>query len=298
MTRRRLSIVAIAMALAALAACSNGETADQGPDAESSAIPSARSGSVLPSQMVGQWDVTGVGVEPGTILTLRADEALFFVKCGMFDGSWDALPGGAFLADIYGASGKCGQLEAEDWTPAWLGSATSFAVNGDQRELRGSDGQVTATLRPAAARPRVPKTAVPEFGDVPVLTDDQRADLDQMPPAVPAGLRPVEPTDLLGTWVLPGQGFDRDNWPHATFEDGGALFGSDGCNGVGGKWAAAGGALLFNGGPTTLIGCENINVLSGAVVAGLDGETLVLIDEKGQETRRLVHGPAPKPISG
>lgn len=295
--QRRLSgagwVLACVGVLGGLVGCADDDTVDQAPQASASATPSVVASSALPSKLVGQWDVEGSGVEPGTIMTFSTTEAIVFLDCGLAQGSWRSLPGGAFLADLYGGSGSCEPVD-NSFTPPWLEQASSFAVLGERRELRAADGRVLVTLRPAATRPELPDTVIDDYADPPVLTEQDRAKLDRPLPGFPAGIRPAEPSELLGTWVRPGETGEGDNWPHATFRDDGRWIGSDGCNGLGSRWALVDGALLTGDGVSTLIGCENIALLAGAVLAGFDGETLVLLDEQGKETHRVVRGPAPR----
>ncbi len=294
MTRRgTIFAAAVGLGFAVLAGCSDDDTVAQEPGAAPSATASGVSGQVLPSQLVGTWEVEGAGVEPGTVLLVTASEARVFIECGLIDGSWDGLVGGAFLADTYSASGEC-KPKGNTFTPDWLDRGSAFAVEGEGRELRDGDGKVVASLQPATERPNVPSTVIDSYGDPPVLTEEQRADLDRLPPDFPDGIRPAERSELIGTWVLPGETGDGDNWPYATFRKDGRWIGSDGCNGLGGKWASVDGALLQGGGVHTDIGCENIDLVSGAALAGFDGDTLVLFNEDGQETHRVVPGPAPK----
>ncbi|WP_019875413.1 META domain-containing protein [Sporichthya polymorpha] len=290
--KRRTAIAAgLSLALAVLAGCAgDDDTVAEEPGATSSPPAAAE---VLPSQLVGTWEVEGAGVEPGTMLMFTASEVRVFVECGLLDGSWKALVGGAFLADAYSASGGCRPTN-NNFTPAWLEGATEFALDGDDRELRDSAGALLASLEPASRRPNVPSNVIESHGDPPVLTDAERAKLDRMPPAFPAGIRPAERSELLGTWVRPGESADGDNWPFVTFQADGRWTGSDGCNGLGSRWAFADGALLLVDFAQTLIGCENVNLLGDAVLAGFDGSTLVLLDENGTETHRAVSGPAPK----
>lgn len=287
-------VAGLSLALAVLAGCGGDDSVDQTPNAEGSTAPTTGTGAVLPSQLVGQWDVEGEGVEKGAVITFSADEASLLSRCGVLDGSWKSLPGGVFLADLYSGPEDCIPDDDASFTPAWLGTASSFSVRGEQRQLHGNDGQVTAILRPAAGRPKLPSTETEEYVDPPVLTDEERAELDRLPPDFPPGIRPAEASELLGTWVLPGETGGKGNWPHATFGDDGWIVGSDGCNGTGARYALAEGALLQSDGVSTLIGCENIDITAGAVLVGFDGETLVLIGKDGQEIRRAVRGPAPK----
>lgn len=293
MRRRTPFVAGLGLALAVLAGCAGDDTVDQAPNAGASATPTAVVGPVLPSQLVGQWEVEGAGVEPGTVLTFTANEARVFLTCGLLDGSLSAMVGGAFLVDLYGASGGC-DPKGDTFTPAWLGRAAQFVVEGDRRELRAADEQVLAWLRPAQKRPNVPSTVIDSYGDPPVLTEEERAELDRVPPVFPDGIRPAEASELLGTWVLPGETGGEGDWPHVTFREDGLVVGSDGCNGSRERYVLVDGALLMSEGVSTLIGCENIDITADAVLAGFDGETLVLLDQEGHETHRVVRGPAPQ----
>jgi hypothetical protein len=292
MTRCRTRIAAIGIALVALAGCAD----DQG---DQSAVPAATStgsaGHSLPSQLVGQWDVDAEGVERGTVVTFSGGgESLVFQDCGAIMGSWSALRGGVFVANIYGGYGDC-RLTPPALTPSWLARASTFAVVGKRRELRDADGSVVAALSPATARPKVPRGTSADVVAPPVFSDQDRQRLDDRPPAFPAGIRPAAPDEILGTWVLPGEtGTGKQDWPYLTFSADLSWRGSDACNGLGGRYALADGALLTGSGIQTDVGCENINIVGRAVLAGFAGHTLVCFDADGKETRRAVHGPAPK----
>lgn len=296
--RRFTTMVApLLLAVTALAGCSDGDAVDQQADPGASpAATAAPSGTLLPSQLVGQWDVAGDGVEPGTVLTLKGDgEALIFRDCGAITGSWSALRGGGFVANAYGGYGDC-QVTPATVTPPWLSAATAFAVADDRRELRDTDGRVTVTLSPATVRPKVPRGTIADVVEPPVLTDEERRRLDRLPPAFPAGIRPAAADEIVGTWVLPGEtGKGKQNWPAITFNQDRGWVSSDGCNISGGRWALVDGVLLMGSSASTAIGCENISIAGAAVLAGFDGETLVFLDQDGKETRRAERGPAPKP---
>lgn len=288
--RVRLPVLAL-VALVLLPGCAGDDEVTQDPRASPSAtgVPDGR-----PSQLAGQWDVTGPGVPAKTILTLGAREAVAFLDCGYVDGSWTALAGGVFLADLYGGDEECFDDENPYApTPSWLYDATSFVVDGKSRELRDSKGRVVAVLSPAAARPDVPEHVIDDVVEPPTLSEEERAELDRTPPAFPPGIRPATLADLLGTWVLPGETGKGSGWPYVTFKE--DLFGgSDGCNGTGGRFALVDGVFLAIEGDSTLVGCENIDITSGAALLGLDGDTLVTFGKDGQEIRRAVRGPAPK----
>jgi hypothetical protein len=123
-------------------------------------------------------------------------------------------------------------------------------------------------------------------------------------PAAPlqAGLRPADAASLLGRWVpdesagppprvREGHAPLRPRRAFVELSPGGRWAGSDGCNGVGGRWiAGADGALFATAGPQTLIGCLDLRVdhwLTGSRQAGFDGDVLVLLDAAGHELGRL-----------
>lgn len=120
------------------------------------------------------------------------------------------------------------------------------------------------------------------------MVESDRLLRDAAAPAVPERLRAAESEDLLGVWVPPGvTALANDRAPHVEFRSAATWKGSDGCNGLGGRWTVSRGVLLLAGLTMTAVGCENINVTEGAALAAFDGETLVLLGEDGKETFRL-----------
>ena len=88
--------------------------------------------------------------------------------------------------------------------------------------------------------------------------------------------------------------------PWVDFNADGTYSGSDAANGIGGRWAAEGGAFFATSRPQTLVGCysssdsgaglgipEIVDWITAARAAALDGATLVLVDPDGTELGRL-----------
>lgn len=112
--------------------------------------------------------------------------------------------------------------------------------------------------------------------------------------AAPAALAGAEPETLEGTtWrplLLGGASVGDSGRAMLRFAAGGALEGNDGCNGLGGRWSAAGGALTFTLGPSTLMACPPpIDAIAKELRAAMestrrfarDGSRLSLMDERG-----------------
>jgi heat shock protein HslJ len=117
--------------------------------------------------------------------------------------------------------------------------------------------------------------------------------------AVPSsGVSPLERQELLGRWVPVLARSDRwHETPYVQFSQDGTWHGTDGCNGLSGRWNVdPDGAFEASSGPSTLIGCDNVNLgrwLVQAQAVKLDGDVLVLRDAKGNETGRLQRSTAP-----
>lgn len=137
---------------------------------------------------------------------------------------------------------------------------------------------------------------------MPVVTDEVRRDYLPAVP-LPAGLQPVTPAALLGRWgPKPAPAADDGRRPYVEFRDAGRWTGSDGCNGLGGRWAAGpAGSFIATAGSSTLIGCDNVSVqvwMDGARRAGFDRNVLVLLDDTGNVVGRLYRiGGAKAPTS-
>lgn len=243
---------------------------------------------VDPTALIGNWHLVGVAEEPQGVLRVAPHQIQLFGRCGMHTGSWRADSGGLFVAAMFGISGPRrgdGCTADPRQLLGWLQRATGYRLDGDTPVLVDEAGAQVARLRPGATPTPGPHLAPSEVAP-PTLTDEDRRRFAPAA-ALPANLRPVDPARLVGRWA-PARGPET---VYVEFRADGEWRGSDGCNGQGGRWVAGpGGALLATSGPSTLIGCEGEPVgawLSSAWRAGLDGETLVLLDAGAGEIGRL-----------
>jgi hypothetical protein len=243
-----------------------------------------------PSDLVGLWRIDGDGIEKGTTVRLE-DQGLsvYGKRCISRDGSWKARRTGEFVADLYSWHSSC---RTPDLGPVeWFERVVAFRTTGKTRQLLDDHRRVVATLTPRA-RIKPVKDRVAELSRAPRLTGEQRVALDRPAPALPQGLSPVSAQALAGRWIpqgaaeLPTAG---NLW--LDFEPGGKWSSDDGCNVTGGRWALGSAAqLIAVAGPSTLVGCRGIHSASWMVfgaLAGLDGDTLVLIGWDGDELGRL-----------
>lgn len=91
------------------------------------------------------------------------------------------------------------------------------------------------------------------------------------------------PASAQGTW-----GQDQPGQPQLVLEDGGSVFGTDGCNRLSGSWEESGGVITFG----TLVGtrmmCEEVDVwLSDAATAKVDQDNLIIDDASGAKIGTL-----------
>ncbi len=236
-----------------------------------------------PLSLVGAWHVTAKGESPGTALLLGGELAglVLFRRCGAVDGEWRADSGGTFLAAVDGGDSTCGSKTGIESAP-WLEHATGFRTDAADRLLLDASGKVLARLTPGA-RPTVNPNRTSDFASPPQVTAALREEMAD-PAPLPTGVQPATAATLGGRWApisAPtgmGKAFVRFGLDRR-------WTGSDGCNGVGGRFALGEeGALLTTSGASTLIGCDNSPVgswVAQARRAGIDGTTLVLYDGKG-----------------
>ncbi|GAA2887533.1 META domain-containing protein [Actinoplanes cyaneus] len=225
------------------------------------------------------WTPVGIGAEPASVVGLTPEELTVYQTCGELQAAWKADSQGLFIADVMSSSDGCDP----DTRVAWLDKAAGYRVDGRTVVLVDVDGATIAHLV-ASGKPLRPDR---ESFEVPAEFRRSFA-----PPAVlPAGLTPVVRQDLPGRWVPVSDGPKPPNQPYLAFGTDGRWAGSDGCNGSGGGWVSGpAGTLLATTGITTLVGCDNVPVgswLSSARRAGLDGATLVLLDQNAAELGRL-----------
>jgi hypothetical protein len=274
------------VAVLALTGCGAGTPA--GPADPS---PPSQAPAVDPVDLVGLWQVTGAaGEEDGAILRLADRGLSIWRDCGVLGGGWRADPAGLFLGSVNSWSDRCGPRNPRT---GWLTRVAGFRVAGADRLLLDRDGATVARLVPGS-RPAHRDDVADSESEPPVVTAELKERLGPVA-ALPAGLRPASAAELAGRWVpADGAGAHSPRPPFAALETDGSWTGSDGCNGLGGRWlAGAGGALLAVSGGQTAIGCDNVNVgswLSAASRAGFAGDQLVLLDRSGKEIARLRAG--------
>jgi heat shock protein HslJ len=244
-----------------------------------------------PVALLRLWTVSGIG-ERDAKLRLGAREFHAVLPCGGFFGAWKANAAGQFLADLAATEGGCDTVYGSEsgHLPRWLGGATSFRFEGDEAVLLDANGAVLARLSPH------PESDVAPLGpDDPAAIAEFRA-ASVNPAPLPDGLTPATSPSLVGRWLpldpKPGQ-----PQPAALeIKADGTWEGSDGCNGMGGRWVGGRDALVIATiGPSTLIGCDNDmtpSMFAAASRAGFDGDELVLVDATGAELARL--RPAPR----
>jgi heat shock protein HslJ len=278
-----------AVLITMLAAGCAGQDPAPGPagPAPSGGSPGSAGTEVDPIALIGLWSVTGAaGEKEGAVLRIASEGLSLWRDCGTLMGAWRADTGGLFVADLHSSTG-C--PASNPLTPAWLSGATAYQVAGKDRVLLDGRGEPVARLLPGG-KPQPNPNVAPQEAQPPVVTDEARRALAR-PAELPTGLVAPDPGALVGRWV-PEDGRGSGPEPaHLEFRADGGWAGSDGCNGLGGRWVAGvDGALLATNGPSTLIGCDNSPVgqwLADARRVGLDGEKLVLVNAAGKELGRL-----------
>jgi hypothetical protein len=235
-----------------------------------------------PLALLGVWAVTETGQPGEPKLRLNTRELRVVQDCGDLMGEWRANAAGQIIADVNASTDGC-----EVGAPAWLAAAAGFRVSGDA-VLLDANGKTLARLTP------LPDSAVPDIlVEGPEAVDAFRGWANPAP--LPAGITPATGQSLVGLWLTPsGQG-GRPAAPSLRFKPDGRWEGSDGCNGLGGRWSAGpDGLVMATGGPSTLIGCDNDNtpaLIQEARRAGFDGGQLVLFNAGGIELARFRPGP-------
>jgi hypothetical protein len=281
--RRGLGVIVAGFLLTVVAGCGGRSSGGVGP-------PEAGLVADGPVALIGSWRVTEArGEEPGAVLRVAAGELALWRRCGKTSGSWRANVEGLFVGDLDGTPAAC-DIDAPSFVPAWLRQAARFRIEADARLLLDRRGGVVARLLPGW-RPTAGAEGAGPDAEPPVVDDKIRAEFRPAAP-LPAGLVAAAPGQLVGRWVpADGRGSKSLRPALAELTAEGEWHGSDGCNGLGGRWAAgAGGTMLAVTGPSTLIGCDNVNIggwLSDVARAGFDGDLLVLVDRSGTELGRL-----------
>ncbi len=241
-----------------------------------------------PVELVGLWRVDAPREGADTWLRMDARDFQLWRGTSVLRGGWDAAER-ELVAHAWAVSGGDGSGAAA-MDAGWLTGTHGYRVTDEGWELLDDDGEPVAVMRVDGA-PEPGSATSRDRARAPEVTDETRARL--APPApLPSGLRPAAARALPGRWVPAGESFPTD--PHVVFSDDGRWQGSDGCNGVGGRWAVPeDGRLLSTQGAMTAIWCEGAPVgswVGEAARAGLDGEVLVLLGRDGTELGRLTPG--------
>lgn len=244
----------------------------------------------LPSALVGQWKISGPGIAPDITVDLSDRTLTVFGKWCVLYGTWDARPGGPFLADLgLAGAGQCFEAGRGETTTRTavspMRAATGFVVDGERRLLLDATGARVAALTPGG-RPMAPTTSADSVAEPPQVPADRLAALDAGRPPMPAGVRPGNPEEVIGVWSMPGN--DPAEAPTVRFETGRRYDGTSICPTRRGRWDVADGALLMTG-PVTggLIQCRHDDPFLKARAVGTDGVHLVLLDADGGPIQRM-----------
>ena len=237
-----------------------------------------------PATLVASWRVQADGEEPGAVLTIgdRVDGGvILWRECGGLDGDWRANREGLLLVALSGGDGDCFADTQQDPTDTWLHDVARFAADGTDMLLLDETGRTVATLRPGG-KPTAGPNRVPEYAAPPVVNAAVERHYAEAA-SLPDDLEPATAADIRGRWVPVG-----DNPPpdaYVAFTPDGDYTGSDGCNGVSGRYVVGGdGALLATSGASTQIGCHNSPISGWPAQAGrvaLKGIRLVFVAPDG-----------------
>ena len=241
---------------------------------------------VDPIELVGLWRVRDAAGEGDSTWLRLAGGFMLWNDCGVAGGSWKARDD-AFLAEINtGHGGDC--AFGEEFPADWLTDATGYGYIDGELALLDAAGERLARLT-IDGNPPTSENFIDEYTEQPDV-DEAREYINSEVEPLPAGALPVE--SLVGRWLPTDATGDTD--PFLEFRADGTYSGSDGCNGVGGRWAAgSNGALLATLGGTTQMGCDGSNVpqlISQATTVGKVGDELTLYDADGAVLGALVAG--------
>lgn len=267
------SIFALAQERARIAA-GPGPTA-AGEDPVPTVTPTAGSDEEPGAGLVGLWKVEAEGEGNTTWVaftplgvTVERDRRLIYASWATGDDRIGAVVGGWDGA-------------LTDPSVPWLENAGTFAREGAEFVLKAPDGSVLASLTPAKEAP-APRGASADSMSVPTSGAGSVFSLP-VPPAVPGPA--LSPEDLTGRWRTGDAAADGSR-PFLTFATDGTYRGSDGCNGISGKWLLLpGNRLVFTSSGRTQVGCGNLQPVpewtastrSASVVSG----ALTLFDVDG-----------------
>jgi len=94
----------------------------------------------------------------------------------------------------------------------------------------------------------------------------------------------AERADPVGVW---SESSAKDS-PYLSFSDDGNVSGYDGCNQMGGSWKATSDGVEFSDFASTQMFCEGVDTwLMSATSAEIDGGTMTVLDEDGEELGEL-----------
>ena len=257
-------------------------------DSRSTITPPGPTSGADPEALVGAWRVGGSQVLADKRLYLSPSGRLRAVGSGCrLMGGWSATESGLTILSVEAAGGRCGD-DLPDAGGIFDG-VQRFTVGGPAVRLTDLIGKPVITLIRADDSVGANPSAA-AFTPRPA------------PAALSSGLQPVSETTLATARWLPVATLDSDRWsdrerPHVSFAVGGGWSGSDGCNGLGGRWSMdpTTGEWLSGRGSQTEIGCDNVDVASMVATArtvGSDGDELVFLDPDGNETGRFVRDPS------
>jgi heat shock protein HslJ len=245
--------------------------------------PPGASSDADPEALLGVWAVSGTGERGEVRLRLGAREFEAVLTCGRLVGDWKANAAGQFVADV--GEFQCDSGAPTGPAPGWLARAAGFRIEADGAVLLDASGSVLARLSP---RPD---------SDVPAVVPDDAAAVaafraaSAIPAPLPDGLTPATAQRLVGRWLPVKPRSDNPREAYLGINADGSWEGSDGCNGLGGRWIGGpDGLVMATMGVMTLIGCNNDQTAEAfplARRAGFDGDVLVLVSAAGSEMARL-----------
>jgi len=289
--------------------------------APTAATPTPAAGSTGPAAapgmaadaILGSWRRAGSTGTVG-VVTFAGTGVSVTVPCATITGAWasaPATPSALLAVTLWFVNPSCPTLRPIDPHLTWLERASAFRRSGDTVTLLDSRGHPMAELEPAPSASTRPVGGMGSVGSPAAAV---------LPDGLPAATR----TGLLGRWVPgastrrgggPGGGSGggpaQPRWaprkgreaaavgrtpeqPFLELRADGSWTGSDGCNGLAGRWSIGGdGRLLALAAPTFAIGCNNVDLGSALVRAarvGFDGSSLILLDAAGLVTATLVRG--------
>lgn len=253
-----------------------------------STVSSGEAAVLRPSDLIGTWWPIAEGAPDGTKVRFDGGQWVAYKdNCNTtgWIGSWEAIPSGQFVADVWAWS------DCYVGMSNWMDTAVAFRPNGADMELLDADGRVAVTLKPAK-----PDRSPGAHGAQPVVSQAQRDELDAPPADPPVGLLPASPELFVGRWVPTLVATEQR--PDHTYVDvaaDGTWLGRDQCSGTTGRWVlGAEGRLLTTASGWNLVACRAIPAshwMARAAWAGFLGSVLVLVDKDGDVLGHLLPAP-------